>query len=103
MMCFYSRRRQNLKRWCHMEQMLTQRSLQQKLESRLFGHKSFVPSNDKHYRYDEKRRFDSWMPLHMYHVTHDHFNQNQNAVTNKFTSSTQTAANVSDETSLISH
>lgn len=94
MMCFYSRQRQNLKRWHHMEQMLCERTLRQTLEKfdrhYKVHQKSFVPSNDQNHWIDSShihgiRGLKALMP-----VANDHFQPN-NTQNNTFTSATQTA------------
>lgn len=95
MICFYSRRRQNLKRWHHMEQLLAERSLRQTLEKGTIYQKSYVPSNDW---YDANQIYSVQVPMSLVPVTNDHVNLNQNA-TNTLTSGTQTGAHVSKTTS----
>ncbi|XP_031635825.1 uncharacterized protein LOC116348819 [Contarinia nasturtii] len=90
MICLYSRKRANLKRWTHIEELLTERSLRQAIESKSIYQRSFVPSNDEKHWYDAKqmRQFQSFMPLTF--VTNDHSNQIELFNTDKLTSATQT-------------
>lgn len=77
-MCIYARHRQNVKRWHHVEQILSDRSLQQTL--RKFNHsqyqRSYVPSNDVHHWYDadQMRGLRALLPL--VPVANDHLNPN---------------------------
>lgn len=75
-----------------MEQLLTERSLRQLIESRPYYQKSYVPSNDETHWYDrnQMRQFQALMP-----VANDHSNLNQHDVTHTFAS---TATNVSIKT-----
>ncbi|XP_055318004.1 uncharacterized protein LOC129576660 [Sitodiplosis mosellana] len=100
MICFYSRRRQNLKRWHHMEQLLNERTLRQMLEKQSIYQRSFVPSNDEHHWYDANRihRFRALMEL--VPVSNDHVNQNQLVTNNTLTSATQTAADHKSDVSI---
>lgn len=91
MICFYSRRRQNMKRWYHIEQLLSERSLRQTLEkfNKSQYERSFVPSNDVQHWYDaeQMRGIRALMPL--VPVTNDHLTQN-NYEPNAFTAATAT-------------
>lgn len=54
MICLYSRRRQNMKRWHNIEQVLSDRTLRQTLEKfyQSQHQRSWVPTNDAHHWYD---------------------------------------------------
>lgn len=102
MICFYSRRRQNLKRWHHMEQLLHDRSLRQILEKfnkQSVHQKSCVPSNDEPNWYDANRIHGFRALMELVPVTNDHFNQSQN-VTATLASATQTVHDVSGKKNL---
>lgn len=106
MMCFYSRQRQNMKRWHHMEQILNERTLKQTLEKfnrhYIVHQRSFVPSNGQSQMAKvschpqshwsdaaQMRTISALMPLMP--VANDHFNPYKPDV-NTFTSATQTTS-----------
>lgn len=66
-MCIYARHRQNLKRWHHMEQILSDRTLQQTLRKfkQSQYQRSYVPSNDVQHWYDadQMRGIRALLPL----------------------------------------
>lgn len=78
MLCFYTRRRQNLKRWHHMEQMLSERTLRQTLDKFNQSHfqRSFVPSNDVHHWYDADQMRGMRALMTLLPVTNDHLSSN---------------------------
>lgn len=102
MICFYSRRRQNMKRWYHIDQILSDRTLRQTLEkfNKSQYERSFVPSNDVQHWYnaDQIRGIRALLPL--LPVTNDHLTQNQYETT-AFTSATATATQTPNRVSLL--
>lgn len=95
MMCFYSRHRQNLKRWQHIEQLLADRSLKQTLD-RAGYQKSYVPSNEEPSWYDTSQMRELLhKQLQLVPVSYDHQNQNQQGSAPTFSTATQTTTNVS--------
>lgn len=100
-MCIYARHRQNLKRWHHMEQILSDRTLQQTLRKfkQSQYQRSYVPSNDVQHWYDadQMRGIRALLPL--VPVTNDHLNPNAHDTNSPITSAaaaaTQTTRKVS--------
>lgn len=74
MICFYSRRRQNIKRWHHIEQILSDRTLQQTLDRyyQTEHGRSWVPSNDDHHWYDADQMRGMRALLSVVPVTNEH-------------------------------
>lgn len=101
MVCFYSRRRQNMKRWHHMEQILSDRTLRQTLEkfNRYQYQRSWVPSNDGHHWYDADQMRGLRALYSLVPVTNDHLIPNSIETSTPFASvaaaATQTTRNVS--------
>lgn len=99
-MCFYARHRQNVKRWHHMEQVLSDRTLQQTLRkfNQSQHQRSWVPSNDVHwYDADQMRGIRALLPL--VPVSNDHLNPNghdtSSPIISAATAATQTTRKVS--------
>lgn len=100
-MCIYARHRQNLKRWHHMEQILSDRTLQQTLEkfNQSQYQRSYVPSNDVHHWYDADQMRGMRALLPLVPVTNDHLKANghdiNSSITSAATAATQTTRKVS--------
>lgn len=95
MMCLYSRKRQNFKRWHHMEQMLCERTLRQTLDRHYKVHqKSFVPSNDQNHWIDSSHIHGIRGLKALMLVANDHLQPNI-LQDNTFTSAPQTSTQVS--------
>lgn len=100
MMCLYSRRRQNLKRWKHMEQLLIERSLQQSLSiySSIYQ-KSYVPStatSGQHNWYDADQMRGMRALMTLMPVINEHRNE-----ASTYTTATQTMTDVSKMSSIL--
>lgn len=104
-MCIYARHRQNKKRWYHMEQVLSDRALQQTLRqfSQSQYQRSYVPSNDVHHWYDADQMRGMRALLPLVPVTNDHLNPNVLGIGSPVTLAaeaavTQTSRKVSSKT-----
>lgn len=91
LICYYSRRRETLKDWYHIEKVLAERTLRQAIAANdqqkygaSFHQKSFVPSYDSQHWYDVDRKQSSHKLMH---VTNDHSSSNESQT---FSAATQT-------------
>lgn len=107
-MCIYARHRQNVKRWYHMEQLLSDRALQQTLRqfSQSQHQRSYVPSNDIHHWYDADQIRGMRVLLPLVPLANDHLNPNALETKSPVTlaaeaAATQTARKVSAQTNQI--
>lgn len=90
--CYYSRRRENLKDWYHIEKVLAERALRQSLAANeqqiydaSFHQKSFVPSYKSQRWYNGERTKQTSHKL--MHVTNDQSSSNES---HTFSAATQT-------------
>lgn len=87
MICMYARRRQNIKRWQHMEQILAERDYHRKNQLRSVYEKSYVPSGVN----SLYRLFQEGFSHELLSVTNDHKqNDQKQMIEERHTAGTQT-------------